>query len=59
MRSHVRYVPEQFHQGIGVVYSRYRHLNDNELDENHFSVLWREGGYRTPGLEEYIWGIAR
>ena len=54
MRSEVEYVPANFDQGIGPIYSRYRHLADNQLDENYFPVLWREDGYRTPQLEAYL-----
>jgi hypothetical protein len=24
------------------------------MDENYFPILWREDGYRTPGLDEYL-----
>ena len=30
--------------------SRYARLNDDEMDENHFPILWRRDGYRTPGI---------
>lgn len=54
MRSDVTYVPENFDQGIGPIYSRYKRLGDNTLDENYFPILWREDGYRTPQIESYI-----
>ena len=54
MQSNVEYVPEHFNQGIGPVYARYRRLGDNKMDENHFPILWREDGYRTPGLEAFL-----
>jgi ectoine hydroxylase-related dioxygenase (phytanoyl-CoA dioxygenase family) len=54
MRSDVEYVPANFSQGIGPVYSRYRRLGDNQLDENYFPILWREDGYRTPQIEAYL-----
>jgi ectoine hydroxylase-related dioxygenase (phytanoyl-CoA dioxygenase family) len=54
MRSDVEYVPANFAQGIGPVYSRYRRLGDNQLDENYFPILWREDGYRTPQIETYL-----
>ena len=54
MRSDVEYVPQNFDQGIGPIYSRYKRLGDNRLDENYFPILWREDGYRTPQIEEYI-----
>lgn len=50
MRADVEYVPEKFHTGIGPIYGRYRKLTGNELDENHFPVIWREDGYRTSGI---------
>ena len=54
MRSDVEYVPENFGQGIGPIYSRYKRLGDNQLDENYFPVLWREDGYRTPQIDDYL-----
>ena len=54
MRSDVEYVPENFAQGIGPIYSRYKRLGDNQLDENYFPILWREDGYRTPQIDDYL-----
>lgn len=54
MRSDVEYRPENFSQGIGPIYSRYKRLGDNRLDENYFPILWREDGYRTPGIDDYL-----
>jgi len=54
MRSDAEYVPENFDQGIGPIYSRYKRLGDNRLDENYFPILWREDGYRTPQIDEYL-----
>jgi len=54
MRSDVEYVPENFSQGIGPIYSRYKRLDDNQLDENYFPILWREDGYRTPQIDAYL-----
>ena len=56
MRSDVEYDPQHFADGIGPIYSRYKRLADNQLDENYFPVLWREDGYRTPGLGTYLNG---
>lgn len=50
MCAEVSYVPENFNRGIGPIYSRYRKLESNELDENHFPVIWSSNGYRTAGL---------
>jgi ectoine hydroxylase-related dioxygenase (phytanoyl-CoA dioxygenase family) len=54
MRSDTKYNPGHLGDGTGIVYSRYKHLADNEIDENYFPVLWREDGYRTPGLDTYL-----
>ncbi len=54
MRSDVEYQPRNFAQGIGPIYSRYKRLGDNRLDENYFPILWREDGYRTPQIETYL-----
>jgi len=54
MRSDVEYQPPNFDQGIGPIYSRYKRLGDNRLDENYFPILWREDGYRTPEIETYL-----
>ena len=54
MRSDVQYRPEFFNQGIGPIYSRYKKLEDNTMDENYFPVIWSENGYRTPGLASYL-----
>ncbi len=56
MRSDVEYRPEHFGDGIGPIYSRYKRLADNQIDENFFPVLWREDGYRTPGLDAFLNG---
>ena len=39
-----------FAEGNGPVYSRYARLADDEMDENHFPILWHCDGYRTPGI---------
>ena len=54
MRSDVEYQPENFGQGIGPIYSRYKRLGDNQLDENYFPILWREDGYRTPQIDGFL-----
>jgi ectoine hydroxylase-related dioxygenase (phytanoyl-CoA dioxygenase family) len=56
MRSDVEYQPQNFDQGIGPIYSRYKRLGDNLLDENYFPILWRQDGYRTPQLDDYLDG---
>ena len=54
MRSDVEYQPQNFAQGIGPIYSRYKRLADNTLDENYFPILWREDGYRTPQIDDFL-----
>ena len=54
MRSDVQYQPACFDQGIGPIYSRYKKLGDNTMDENYFPVIWSENGYRTAALSIYL-----
>ncbi len=54
MQSEVEYVPSHFGVGIGPIYARYRRLGDQKMDENHFPILWRKDGYRTPELEVFL-----
>ena len=54
MRSDTAYVPEHLGDGMGHVYSRYKRLADNTIDENYFPILWREDGYRTAEIDAYL-----
>ncbi len=54
MPSDVQYNPQNFSQGTGPIYSRYAKLGSTEMDENYFPTLWRDDGYRTKGLDEFI-----
>ena len=54
MRSDTRYVPEHLTAGTGRIYGRYKHLGDNTIDENYFPIIWRNDGYRTPGIETFL-----
>ena len=54
MRCDAEYDPAKFAQGIGPTYSRYKHLADNQLDENYFPILWHENGSRTKALDGYL-----
>ena len=54
MRSDALYNPAHFHEGTGPIYSRYKRLGDNIMDENFFPVTWREDGYRTPALQDFV-----
>jgi ectoine hydroxylase-related dioxygenase (phytanoyl-CoA dioxygenase family) len=47
MSSEVEFVPEKFHQGTGLIYSRYALPDSTEMDESHFPIIWRRDGYRT------------
>ncbi|MFT7671645.1 MAG: phytanoyl-CoA hydroxylase [Gammaproteobacteria bacterium] len=52
--SDVKYVTDNFGQGIGPIYSRYKRLGDNILDEKFFPILWQEDGYKTPQINDYL-----
>ncbi len=54
MPDKVEFVPDNFDKGIGPIYSRYKRLGDNQLDENYFPVLWRKDGYRTPAIDDFL-----
>lgn len=54
MRSDAEFNPARLNSGTGGIYSRYKRLGDNVMDENYFPILWREDGYRTPGIEKYL-----
>jgi len=54
MRADVEYNPEKLEQGIGPIYSRYKRLADNKLDENFFPIIWSEDGYRTSDLASFL-----
>ena len=41
------FVPERLNEGNGPIYGRYKRPEDEQLDDNHFPILWREDGYRT------------
>ena len=56
MRSDARYDPANLSQGTGTIYSRYKHLDDDRLDEKFFPVIWRNDGYRTPGIDRFVGG---
>ena len=54
MRSDTHFVPDRLGQGVGSIYSRYKRLGDNTIDENYFPVLWTRDGYRTPDIDTYL-----
>jgi len=54
MRSDARYDPDYLEQGTGPIYSRYKHLDDNEIDENFFPIIWQRDGYRTLAIDRFV-----
>lgn len=54
MRNDTEYVAENLGWATGPVYSRYKRLGDNIMDENYFPILWTKEGYRTPHIESYL-----
>ena len=41
----------RFHpSNVGYIYSRYKRIDTDEMDESFFPILWREDGYRTAFL---------
>jgi ectoine hydroxylase-related dioxygenase (phytanoyl-CoA dioxygenase family) len=50
MSVDTRWNPEAPHP----VYSRYRRPGETDIDEAFFPVLWRNDGYRSPWLEDYV-----
>jgi phytanoyl-CoA hydroxylase len=39
--------------GVGYIFSRYRRLDNNTLDESFFPILWTQEGYRSAMVDEY------
>jgi phytanoyl-CoA hydroxylase len=39
--------------GQGYIYSRYRRMGEDAIDESFFPILWTQDGYRTPMVTEY------
>jgi ectoine hydroxylase-related dioxygenase (phytanoyl-CoA dioxygenase family) len=39
---------------ISYIYSRYKKVNSQEMEESYFPILWRDDGYRTPWLDDYV-----
>lgn len=54
MRSDTVYNSTHLGEGTGRIYSRYKRLGDNTIDENYFPITWSKDGYRTPGIEDFI-----
>ena len=39
---------------ISYIYNRYKRVGDTTMDESYFPILWRQDGYRTAFLDEYV-----
>ena len=53
--SHCISAAARFHSTeISCIYSRYKRVGDEAMDESFFPILWCEDGYRTPFLDGYI-----
>jgi phytanoyl-CoA hydroxylase len=37
----------------GYIYGRYKHIDDDSMDETFFPILWTQNGYRSPHLAGY------
>jgi ectoine hydroxylase-related dioxygenase (phytanoyl-CoA dioxygenase family) len=53
MSSEACFNPDGFGTGTGPIYCRYKRFGDDEIDENFFPVIYRQDGYRTPGIDAY------
>ncbi len=53
-QSDIKFNPELMTIGNGPIYGKYKKFGSNEVDENYFPIIWREDGYRTPGLDDYL-----
>jgi hypothetical protein len=47
LRSEARFHPTQ----VSAIYSRYRRVGDDTMDESFFPILWTQSGYRTAWLD--------
>ena len=52
--SESRYVLDRLGHGTGRIYSRYRRLGDDTMDENYFPITWSAKGGRTRAIESYL-----
>ncbi len=53
MSSEARYNPDGFGTGTGPIYCRYKRFGSNDIDESFFPIIYRNDGYRTPGIDEF------
>ena len=54
MRSDTIYNPMHLGEGTGQIYSKYKRLGDNKIDENYFPITWTRHGYRTAEIDDFI-----
>ena len=47
LSSEARFHPTE----VSYIYSRYRRVGDDTMDESFFPILWTRSGYRTPFLD--------
>jgi len=53
--SHCMSAEARFHPTkISYIYNRYKRVGDETMEESFFPILWREDGYRSPFLAEYV-----
>ena len=53
--SHCISAQARFHPTeISYIYNRYKRVGDETMEESFFPILWREDGYRSPFLAEYL-----
>ncbi len=50
MSSEARFDPDT----TGYLYSRYKRFGDDAMDESFFPITWREDGYRSTFLDDYV-----
>ncbi len=53
-QADVEFNPHKMDVGNGPIYGKYKKFGSNEVDEAYFPVTWREDGYRTAGLDDYL-----
>ncbi len=54
MVSHCMSSESRFTDWCGYVYSRYKRLGSNEMDEAFFPILWQKNGYRSAFIDPYV-----
>jgi ectoine hydroxylase-related dioxygenase (phytanoyl-CoA dioxygenase family) len=53
--SHCMSSEARFHPtNVSYIYSRYKRVGEDGMDESFFPILWRQDGYRTPFLDDYV-----